>query len=251
MEIAAQLYTIREFTKTPGDVRSALKKIAEIGYKSVQVSGFGPIEPQLLKEYLDENKLTVCATHMPFDRIINDTDKLIEEHKLWNCKYIGLGSMPGEYKKDKASYDEFIKIIRPAAEKIRAAGLKFLYHNHRCEFARIDGDMNGMEYLAQNLPADICGFLVDFYWVQAGGGMPVEFIERYADRLHIVHFKDMTVSDDAIEMAEIGRGNMDYKPIYDACIRAGVEVAAVEQDKCRTDPFECLKTSLDNIKKFM
>ena len=81
--------------------------------------------------------------------------------------------------------------------------------------------------------------------------MPIEFIKKYADRLQIVHFKDMTIVDDAIEMAEIGRGNMDYKSIFDACIKAGVEFAAVEQDKCRTDPFDCLKTSLDNIRKFM
>ena len=251
MEIAAQLYTIRDFTQTPEDIRKSLKKIAEMGYKSVQVSGFGPIDINLLKEYLNENGLTVCATHVPFSRLINDTDKLIEEHKILDCKYIGLGAMNGEYRKDKASYDEFISLIKPVAEKIKAAGLKFLYHNHRFEFQRIDGDTTGIEYLAQNIPADTMGFLVDFFWVQAGGGMPIEFIEKYADRLNVVHFKDMTVINDAIEMAEVGRGNMDYKSIYDACMKAGIEAAAVEQDTCFTDPFECLETSLNNIKKFM
>ena len=250
MEISAQLYTIRDFAMTAEDIRKSLKKIAEMGYKSVQVSGIGQIDPYLLKEYLDENNLSVCATHVSFDRIVNDTDKLIEEHKLWNCKYIGLGSMDNQYRKDKASCDEFINKIRPAAEKIKAAGLKFLYHNHRFEFQRIDGDTTIIEYLAQNLPADIFGFLADFFWVQAGGAMPVQFIEKYADRLHVVHFKDMTIVDDAPEMAEIGRGNMDYKSIYDACVKAGVEFAAIEQDVCITDPFDCLKTSLENIKKF-
>ena len=52
--IAAQLYTLREFLKTPEDIASSLKKVRQLGYESVQVSGLGPIEPVRLKEAADQ-----------------------------------------------------------------------------------------------------------------------------------------------------------------------------------------------------
>lgn len=39
MEIGAQLYTVRDYAKTTEDFAETLKKIADIGYRIVQVSG--------------------------------------------------------------------------------------------------------------------------------------------------------------------------------------------------------------------
>ena len=39
MQIGAQLYTVREHTRNLDDFSETLKKIADIGYKTVQVSG--------------------------------------------------------------------------------------------------------------------------------------------------------------------------------------------------------------------
>jgi hypothetical protein len=51
-------------------------------------------------------------------------------------------------------------------------------------------------------------------------------------------------------MAAIFDGNMDYDSIYDACLKAGVEYIAVEQDMCYGRcPFDELKLSRENIKK--
>ena len=44
-QVAAQLYTVRDFAKTPADIATTLKKIRAIGYEAVQVSGVGPIAP--------------------------------------------------------------------------------------------------------------------------------------------------------------------------------------------------------------
>ena len=39
MELGAQLYTVRAFTQTLADFAETLKKVADIGYRTVQVSG--------------------------------------------------------------------------------------------------------------------------------------------------------------------------------------------------------------------
>ena len=52
MEIGAQLYTVRDFCKTPEDFAETLKKVADIGYRTVQVSGTCAYEPEWLAEQL-------------------------------------------------------------------------------------------------------------------------------------------------------------------------------------------------------
>ncbi|MBO5008635.1 MAG: sugar phosphate isomerase/epimerase [Clostridia bacterium] len=250
MKIAAQLYTVRDFVKTEKDIRSSFKKIKDMGYNSIQISGVGPIDPVLLNEIVKENELDICLTHMPYDRIINDTKNVISEHKLWNCDYIGIGAMNPEFRISKDGYDAFLNSISRAVDEIHDAGLKFMYHNHNFEFEKIDGALTGFEYIVNKTNPEKVGITADLYWIQAGGASPVQYIEKYADRFDIVHFKDMAVIKSEMIMAEVFEGNMGYKAIYDACIRNNIKCAAVEQDVCRRDPFDCLKTSIDNINKY-
>lgn len=168
--IAAQMYTLREFTKTPEGLRESFQKLKEIGYKAVQISGIGPIDPQLVKEYADEAGLAICATHVPWKRLVNDLEALAAEHKLWNCKYIGLGSLPAEYQTSQEGYRSFVSLASEIARILKEKhGLQFIYHNHDFEFERFDG-VTGMDVLINEGDADVLGFELDLYWVQAGGG---------------------------------------------------------------------------------
>lgn len=52
MRIGAQLYTVRDFCKTLEDFSETLKRIADIGYTTVQVSGTCDFEPRWLDDEL-------------------------------------------------------------------------------------------------------------------------------------------------------------------------------------------------------
>ena len=55
-QVAAILYTVRDFCRTEKDLDRSLGKIKKIGYPAVQVSGVGPIAPETIKELLDSVK---------------------------------------------------------------------------------------------------------------------------------------------------------------------------------------------------
>ena len=80
--IAAQLYTVREFAKTPADIASSLKRVGQMGYRAIQCSGLGPIDPTELKTLADGEGLTICATHVGYDRLRDETDAVIDEHRI-------------------------------------------------------------------------------------------------------------------------------------------------------------------------
>ena len=54
--IAAQLYTLRDFLKTPEEIAQTFKKVAGLGYRAVQLSSIGPIDPAELRKILIGDK---------------------------------------------------------------------------------------------------------------------------------------------------------------------------------------------------
>lgn len=242
----AQMYTVREFTKTPADTARTLHKIKEIGYDYVQLSALGPIDPRELKEMLDGEDLGVAATHVSFERLQNDLPALIDEHHLWGCQHVGLGSMPREYR-DREGYSRFAREATAIARQLAEANLTFSYHNHYWELERFDG-RTGLEILYEESDPKVVFAEIDTYWIQYGGGDPAAWIRRLKGREPLVHFKDMAVSGDKPVMAEVGEGNLNWPEILRACQEAGVQWYLVEQDWCAGDPFESLAISLRNLK---
>ena len=249
MKIGAQLYTVREFTKTLTDFESSIKKLADIGYETVQISGIGgDITPDDITRVCKAHNMEVVITHTPIARIKDETQAVIAQHKAMGAKYIGLGSVPKDYGRDQAGFDSFIKDMNPAAKAIKEAGLQFMYHNHEFEFMKF-GNITAFEYLANHMSDT--GFTLDTYWVQVGGGDPAQWIRKFSGRVDVIHLKDLViVNSNERRMAEVMEGNMNWSSIFEACKDAGVKYAMVEQDACYDrDPFESMAISFENLKK--
>ncbi|MDD4000398.1 MAG: sugar phosphate isomerase/epimerase [Bacilli bacterium] len=246
MKLAAQLYTVRDYTKNEKDIYETIKKVKAIGYNAVQVSAFGEYRNTWLSKTLKDLDLEVCATHTSLDRIINDTEKVIEEHEELGCMNIGLGW----YKTDsKESADKLLEMLHPALIRIKNKGLKFIYHNHSHEFKEIEKGYTVMDYLRDKTDPELFSFLPDFYWVSYAGVNPLDFIEAFKNRFDVVHFKDIKYDNGKAKMTEIFNGEIDYLAIYNKLVEQDVKWVAVEQDICEVDPFLSLEISYNNIKE--
>lgn len=246
-QIAAQLYTIRGYMKTPEDMRKSLKKIRDLGFEWIQISGAGPISHEEMKDILDETGLKVCATHISFDRMKNEIEDVLYQHKLWNCKNIGVGSMPPQYRGSEEGYIQFAKEASEIGKKFAEKGFRFVYHNHRFEFEKYNGRV-GFEILAEESDKEGFDFLLDTYWVQAGGADPVAWIKKLEGRINVIHFKDMKIINDKQLICEVGEGNLNWPGVVEACRATNISQIAIEQDDCYDrDPFECLNISRNNM----
>lgn len=245
--IGAQLYTLREYLKTPKDIAESLKKVREIGYEAVQISGMGPIDVEELKKILDGEGLTVCITHLPFQRLQNEIEEVIREHKILECKYVAVGSMPLEYR-DEEGFIRFAKEATAVGKRLAEAGLVFGYHNHSFEFEKFNGKI-GLELLFEQSDPRYVTAELDTYWIQHGGADPITWIRKLAGRLPVIHLKDMGVIDGKQAMTEVGEGNLNWPGILEACKDSGVQWYVVEQDICQRDPFESLAISFKNLKQ--
>jgi len=247
MKIGAQLFTIRDFTQTTADFAASMKKIADIGYKCVQISGIGgDIAIKDVADICAANGLEIVVTHTNPIRVRDEIEAVIADHRTMGAKYVGIGAMPGEYERSEAGVRKFIADYTPASDALKKAGMMFMYHNHDFEWEKYS-NKRMIEYLIDEF-ADL-GFILDTYWVQAAGGDPAAWFNKLAGRIPVVHFKDMAWFKGSRRMAEVMEGNLNWPPIFEACRNGGVDYAMVEQDDCNgTCPFAALQTSYNNLK---
>jgi sugar phosphate isomerase/epimerase len=245
--LAAQMYTVREFTKTPADIAKSLEKVKALGYDAMQVSAFGEIDTQELKNLADAVGLEICATHTSYDRMRDETQAVIDEHLTLGCKYPAIGGLPQVYREGGGDgFKRFAQEASVVARKLADAGLTFGYHNHSFELERF-GDRTGLQILMEESDPEVFQMEIDTYWIQHGGGDPADWIRKSKGRADLVHVKDMEMRGREQLYSEVGEGNLNWPAILAACQEAGTRWYIVEQDTCQRDPFESLGISLRNL----
>jgi sugar phosphate isomerase/epimerase len=257
MKIGAQLYTVKKYAQNLEDFEQTLKRISEIGFRYVQVSGVCEFTPEWLKEKLEKYNLKCVLTHVkPPNALLENPQKTCDDHSVFGCDYIGLGSMPRLWNHDTFTNDDvvdkFIEEYLPVMKTLKANGKYLMYHNHSQEFDRLENGEYIWDALANRIPTDLMGFILDTYWIQYGGKNPAKEIKKLKGRLPCVHFKDYKVvrgGDPYVRFAPVGSGNLDWDEIISACESSDVKYVLIEQDNCfDEDPFECLKSSFEFLK---
>lgn len=251
--IGAQLYTVREFCKTPDGIADTMKKIAAIGYQFVQVSGIAPAFLAQAGKLAADAGLTVAATHIGWDRFQTGLDQAIAEHRAMGCRHLAVGGMPKEYGTPEG-IQRLAAELGPVAQALAAAGMDFSYHNHDHEFIKFDGK-SWLARLYDAIPPALLKAEVDTFWVQSGGGDPAQWVRRLGPRQPLLHLKDMvwarTEKGYERRFAEVGEGNLNWQAIFAAAEQSGVEFMLVEQDQCYgRGPFESLAISYRNLRAF-
>ncbi|MBE5809885.1 MAG: sugar phosphate isomerase/epimerase [Clostridiales bacterium] len=242
MQIGAQFFTVRNQCQTLEDFALTLRKVADIGYKTVQISGTCPYEAEWLREQLAINDLKCVLTHIPVPRLTGETAQVIADHHVFDCPHIGLGWYAFN---ETDTYEAFMATYPQVAKIIREGGRYFMYHNHDQEFQKL-GKKLILEKLAEEIPASIMGFTLDTFWVQAGGGDPAQWIANLAGRVPAIHLKDFAYGR---KMAVVGEGNINFDRVFTEAEKAGTKYLLVEQDDCNgEDPIECLRRSYEYLK---
>ena len=243
--IAAQLYTLRDFTKTPADIARTLARVKKIGYDGVQCSALGKIEPAELARILKNEGLACVATHVKLDDLEKEPQRIIDEHKLWDCKLTAVG---GFFPKEATAqtWVDFAGKYNDIVKKFAGSGLAVGYHNHSHELTHFDGKP-ALQILMEHFDNSVW-IEIDTYWIAHGGGDPAAWIGQCKGRIPAVHLKDMANKLDRTQyMAEVGEGNLNWPAVLAACKSSGVQHLIVEQDTVYRDHFESLEISLRHL----
>lgn len=245
-QIAVQLYTLRDHCQTIDDLGSTLEKVRKIGYQAVQISAIGEdIRPEDIVRLCKDNGLVICATHEKPAVIRKEPLRVVELLKIYGCQHTAYPSPQGVDFSRLADVESLIEDLERAGTMLSEFECGLHYHNHATEFVHVGGKP-ALEVLREKTTPSLLGFELDTYWVQYGGGDPVEWCRRMNGRLKLLHVKDyMYGFDGKPHFAEVGSGNLNWLRIIEAARNSGCEWYIVEQDICPGDPFESIKKSFD------
>ena len=246
LPVGIQLYTVN--LPMQEDPAGTLRELREIGYGEVESAGFGSLSAKQFRQLLDDAGLTCPSAHLTFD--IDNLSAAFENAHALGAQYAASGSLhalAGDSKpaagasRPAMSLDE-AKRTAEIANRIGAAakraGLQYVYHNHDAEFAD-QGGVIGYDLLLRETDPDLVKFEIDCGWMIFAGRNPIDYFNKHPNRFPMIHVKDFLGSHDtgktaggATEMlgAELGRGQIDYRPIFAAAKRAGLRHYFVEQE---------------------
>ncbi|WP_404331699.1 sugar phosphate isomerase/epimerase family protein [Mesobacillus maritimus] len=258
-------------------VYETMKGIYDLGYRAVEVSQIPMTAENVveLKRASDDFGIKIAAMSAglepmlpgaPGETLSNDFDKIVSDCKALNCNFLRIGMMPLHLMGDKEKIMGFIDRAETMAERLAEYGIELYYHTHHLEFQKFDG-VYLLDLIKNNTTK--LGFELDVHWIQRAGENPVEFVKQYAGRISLLHLKDyrigqmdlsevdfndmakfMHIFTNTIEFAEVGEGNLNIPAIMEAGLESGAQYFLVEQDDVYgRDPFDCLKTSAENLRK--
>ena len=259
--IGLQCYTLGDEPKA--DIDATFARIAQIGYRDIEISELYGRTPAQVKAAADRAGLTISCIHLavttrqlggtgslmldsPSARIAEDLGALGVRAAVMPIALFpaDMKPHPGEgmlamiprafaeagtdiWKRTAALLNERAAVLKPL-------GIAFGYHNHNLEFAPVGGT-TGWDIIRNETDPGLVHFEVDIGWVAAAGLDPVAFLNRNRGRVRWLHMKDLkadTAPNFALSMhpTEVGTGKQDWARILPAAHAAGVRHYYVEQE---------------------
>lgn len=255
--VGLQLYSLRDIIGK--DVKGVIGQVAKAGFKEVETYGYSPKEKKFwglsakeFKTLLDDNGLYSPSGHFGVDNYIqsgnlDDIKAYIEASNILGSQYVVAPYLGEELRKDIDSYKKVAERLNKAGELCIKAGLNMGYHNHGFEFDK-HNDKTGFDILLNETDPNLVYFELDLYWVVFAGHNPVDIFKKYPGRFKMWHVKDMDKVNKKLN-TEIGKGSIDFKPIFAKAALSDVKHIYLEQEtNYKPDHIGSIKTSIDYIK---
>ncbi|MGC1188765.1 MAG: sugar phosphate isomerase/epimerase [Candidatus Acidiferrales bacterium] len=248
--IGLQLYTVADALQK--DVAGTLKQIGAIGYKEVETAGFAGLTAKQFRQAVDDAGLKCRSCHLQMNA--PDLGPVFADAHTLGAHYVVCSAMFPSTAGSPPTFDDYKKLaalLNDIARRATQANLQYAYHNHNFEFKSVADGTLGYDVLLAQTDPELVDFELDCGWIIAAGQDPIRYFRKYPHRYKMLHIKDFvagskistSLSVDRPQGTELGRGHIDYKPIFAAAANTEVEYYYVEQEP----PFPDM-SSLDAIK---
>lgn len=274
LKIGLQLYSVRNALQA--DPWGTLRAVADAGFSYLEAAnhnatndpgvGFG-VGAKELRSSLDDLGLSIVGCHINpllmdiLPRALDYQAELGNQQIGCDIEFYPYGDRDFVLRR----CDTFNEVGRLAQER----GMRFYYHNHFQEFQRI-GDQYVYEIIAENTDPELVNLQMDVYWMYRGGQDAIAWMERYADRVILLHQKDFPAdapqplnlydgvvspeqnidhevfqaNKDPRTFIEVGTGTLPLTELMAAAERLPrLEYIFLEQDHTAMDELDSIRTS--------
>ena len=261
-------------------MEQALRESRDIGYTGVERGQRMPHDTEGLRQYLEANDIALCGGWCSGNSLVNDFAAECDATRQQVAQFIaldapcivyaecsntvqGLQNVPVN-NRPKLSRDDIMdygKKISELAKWMADQGMPMAYHHHMGSIIESEDDVNWLMDGSSH-EVNLC---FDTGHLLFGGGNVMATLDRWGDRVHHVHYKDIRphivrdVRDnnqsflDAVIAGAFtvpGDGCIDFQEVthkLKAMDYSGWIVVEAEQDPAKAPPYEYSKLGYDNI----
>lgn len=261
-------------------MEQALREAREIGYTGVERGQRMPNDTDGLRAYLEGNDIALCGGWCSGNSLNNDFVQECEATRGQVEQFIALNAPCIVYAECSNTVQGLMDVPvnnRPKLERdeVRAYGAKLselakwmadqgmpmAYHHHMGSIIESEDDVNWL----MDGSSDALRLCFDTGHLLFGGGDVMATLDRWGDRIHHVHYKDIRSS----VVADVRENNRSFLEAviagtftvpgdgcidFDAVTRAlkamdysGWIVVEAEQDPAKAPPYEYSKLGYENI----
>jgi sugar phosphate isomerase/epimerase len=194
MNVGIQMYSVRDISGD--DLEGALRKVADIGYKTAEFAGFFGHSASEVRGWLDDLGLKVSGTHTPVAELIDKLEETVAYHKeLGNVNII----IPWADLSTREKVDSLVDAINKLQPRLAKEGIALHYHNHDFEFRKnLDGVIPYDEIVSRTNAL----LEIDTYWAFVGGRDPLKMLDELGSRVKAIHVKDGSASGDGTPLGQ-------------------------------------------------
>ncbi|MCC0029329.1 MAG: myo-inosose-2 dehydratase [Brucellaceae bacterium] len=263
-------------------MEQALKEAREIGYIGVERGRRMPQDTEGLRKYLDHYDIALCGGWCSGNLLVNDVAtereavrQQVEQFAALNSPCLVYAECSNTVQGDigvpvnnrpKLGRDAVFAYGRKLSELAKwmaGEGMTLAYHHHMGSFIEAEEEI---DWLMESSSPEVT-LCFDTGHLLFGGGDVMATLERWGDRVHHVHFKDIrpdVVKDvrdndrsflDAVIAGAFtvpGDGCIDFQPVADYLKKTGYDgwiVVEAEQDPVKAPPYDYSRAGYEHILK--
>jgi sugar phosphate isomerase/epimerase len=249
--IGIEMFAVRR--EQQRDLPATLRALSQMGYQAVEffanyMAWTIPFAKDV-RTQLDDLGLRCYSTHNGASALMGGETmaKAIEINQVLGARHMIMASPPP----NTATLDDWKRVsgqLATASEQLKPHGLFAGFHNHKIEWAPLQGGQRIMDVLASNTPPEFV-LQFDVGTCLEAGADPVAWIKAHPGRIRSVHLKDWAPGTEAQEKGYrvlFGEGVAPWKQIFDAAESVGgVEFYLMEQEGSRFSELETARKCLE------
>lgn len=240
MKTGIQVSSFKPVLTTEQEVEYAFSRMRRMGCATVQLQWIDAAVPiDFLGSMCEKYAIPSVSVQDFYQIVLENKGYYYDLNARTGGTWICVSRIP-ERLKSRERLDSYIAELREMSRELEEIGQKLCFHPVSADFAPFDGVEQPVEYLLEHMPElSIC---FDLYHLHKTGRNMIQYLQKYAGRVIMVHFKDYRMRDDGTEeLVPAGQGVIDWTGVVDACRETGVQYAFAEQERWVGDPFERLE----------
>lgn len=206
-----------------------------------------------------ESGLKVPSLHHYLNTMEDDPDAVLAECETFHTDMVVLTGMYRYDYSTAESVKSLAQRLNAAGKRMAEGGVQLLYHNHNCEFLRLEDGQSVYRLLQEETDPEYLNFEFDSYWCAECGADPILEMEHLGDRLRMHHINDRGSRQKGAAMTpilksdamELGTGTMPLKELLalDKAAQVRAVVLETHQNWVNGSPLDSIRMSGEWLKE--